>query len=495
MSRGERRLITLRHLDEKPWPDVAQQVGMTPEAARKATARALARLRKRLCSNGVTVTPAVLAIALSTLARPSHAAICLATTTSAFQIARGVLTMMKFQTAGLAGTAILAAVMSVGVIGGGFGSTSPTLATPGADPSLQDRAQRNQEEREITQRQSGQADEARPARFEPNEHQPSVTLADGTKLTLLAISNTEDGWWHADGTRAREPKHYLPAGLGNSSSTATSDEVDSLLEMAFFAESPEAAGHGLGLARVLIGPEAAEPTLIATGMNSKDGRAAWRIMASNQPGETSEARLYITTGKPEKVGEVRRSADGSWSLDEGAAHWVVLGMEDSTLFLEGAKAEESAAISVVGVSDGERHHGEIRQNRLAFSQEALRGVDRLEVYRRGLEVVKLANMARQPEQQTRPTMEVAAEPIVLMTASDAMVHVGAGSHSHTTVRTGGTGHGHAEAGGQGGVTVTGSGGATATAGGGGTANTRSSGAAAGAGGAAGGNQGGDPDDE
>src|SRR5688500_20324960 len=127
MKRGGRLLLTLRHLDEKPWPDVAQQVGMTPEAARKATARALARLRERLCSSGIMVTPAALAIALSTLARPSHAAITLTTTTSAFQIARGVLTMMKIQTAGVAGTALLAAVMSVGVIGGGFGST-PTLA-------------------------------------------------------------------------------------------------------------------------------------------------------------------------------------------------------------------------------------------------------------------------------------------------------------------------------------------------------------------------------
>src|SRR5690606_34883628 len=97
MSRSERRLITLRHLDEKPWPDVADRVGMSPEAARKATARALGRLRERLARRGVIVSPAALLIALSTIARPARAATVAGGSGSAFLIARGVLTMMKIQ--------------------------------------------------------------------------------------------------------------------------------------------------------------------------------------------------------------------------------------------------------------------------------------------------------------------------------------------------------------------------------------------------------------
>lgn len=481
MPRSERRLITLRYLDEKPWPDIAHQLGLTPEAARKAAARALVRLRERLRQQGIVVTPAALAIALATLSRPAHAAVTLAGTSSAFLIARGVLTMMKIKTAGLAGTALLATVMSVGALSVGAGGAPSADATNKAQSFTTGTLPGNDAVSDASDAQDANEQDDRPEEFKANEHQPGITLADGTRLTLLAISNGEDGWWHANGTRARAPRHYLPRGFGNSSISIASGEADSLLDMAFFVE-PAAddddgaakASHAIELARVLNG-EGKSPESTAIGINSRNGRQAWRVMIPAAGDAARSAMLCIATGQLQKVGEIR-NLDGAWIADEGAHKWITIGGDDKKVFIElGKPGEESAAISVVAAG-GEAHHGHgyVEGQRTVFEEHALDGVQRLEVYRRPLEVVRLANLAPQPDQAAKPRLELDKTPMVIMTGGHSVIATTeAGGHVQTTVQAGsGSGHAHAGSGGahtttihggSGGTTVvTGSGKATAT---------------------------------
>ena len=68
LPRRDRRLLTLRHLDGRPWPEVASLTNTTPDAARKAASRASVALRRRLEKLGVTAAPPAILAALSRLA-------------------------------------------------------------------------------------------------------------------------------------------------------------------------------------------------------------------------------------------------------------------------------------------------------------------------------------------------------------------------------------------------------------------------------------------
>ncbi len=68
LPRRERRILTLRHLDGRPWPEVATLCQTTPDAARKVATRAHDRLRRRLEQLGVTAAPPAVAAALARLA-------------------------------------------------------------------------------------------------------------------------------------------------------------------------------------------------------------------------------------------------------------------------------------------------------------------------------------------------------------------------------------------------------------------------------------------
>ena len=451
MSRSERKLITLRHLDEKPWPDIAHALGTTPEAARKAAARALSRLRQKLEGQGIIVTPAALAIALATLARPAQSAAIAGTTTSAFVIARGVLTMMKIKTAGVAGTALIAAVMGVGVLSSGPGTSASIAAVPGVLAPSAPLGGVEDPELAMEGAEALEEQDDRPERFTPNEHQPSVTLADGTKLTLIGISNGEDGWWHANGTRARAPRHYLPSGAGFGSMSVSSSEEGSILDMAFFVQPPQREGGGdadfhARLLDVLVGQKR-EPESTGIAVNSKDQQQVWRIMVSTTGAEESaQAWLCIAAGEPEKVGEIR-NVDDAWVADDGAQNWVTLGRDGEQIFLEPVKVGgESAAISVVAVG-GDHPHGELNGQRLTFDSHALDGAQRLEIYRRPLQMVRLSNLATAPDQKTQAAMAIDETPMLLMTGEHSITHAQAGGgHVQTTVQVGGDGHrGHGAA--------------------------------------------------
>lgn len=108
---------------------------------------------------------------------------------------------------------------------------------------------------------------------------------------------------------------------------------------------------------------------------------------------------------------------------------------------------------------------------MVFEEHALRGVERLEVYRRPLEVVRLSNLAAQPDQATQPRLELDKTPMVIMTGGHSVIATTeAGGHIQSTVQVGsGSGHSHAEAGGGTHATTTirgGSGGTTVVTGGG-----------------------------
>ena len=111
LSTRDRRLIVLRHIEEKPWSELAAIVRMSPEAARKAAARAMQRLRIALESAGVTASPAVLLAGLAT----APAAAVGGGSVSAANLATGVITMMKAKLA-VACCLVAAASMAVGAV-------------------------------------------------------------------------------------------------------------------------------------------------------------------------------------------------------------------------------------------------------------------------------------------------------------------------------------------------------------------------------------------
>ena len=106
LSSRDRRLIELHHLGDLPWPQVATELNLTPDAAKRAGARAMERLRESLRGRGVELGAAGVAATLAALSKPAAAA---PPSPAAFSIAKGTLTMLKLKTAAVAAALILTA--------------------------------------------------------------------------------------------------------------------------------------------------------------------------------------------------------------------------------------------------------------------------------------------------------------------------------------------------------------------------------------------------
>ena len=170
LPRRERRIVELRHLSELSWDEVSRQLGTTPDAARKTAARALARLRETLDRRGITVTGTALLAGLRTLAAPSQtsAAVAVSAVTPP-QLAQGVLTMLKLQSAAVT-TASLLATAGVVTTAMALWEEQDTPSTANAAPAA--------------------TDAAAPL---------VVELSDGTQVTLFAVGEPATGWWGASG--------------------------------------------------------------------------------------------------------------------------------------------------------------------------------------------------------------------------------------------------------------------------------------------------------
>ena len=189
LGRRDRRLIELHHLDEKPWPEVAADLNLTPAAAKRAGSRAMERLRASLDRRGITATSGVLLSAVAGLARPARA---VAPTSLAYELAKGTLLMLKLNTAAVT-VAALAAV--AGLTGGFVG----VLAQTGSSTS--------------TNGNAGMAAVAgpttMPAAAAPGRAPLAVKFADGVTWNLVALGDGESAW-RLDGTPADEPSLRLP---------------------------------------------------------------------------------------------------------------------------------------------------------------------------------------------------------------------------------------------------------------------------------------------
>ncbi len=111
LPRRDRRLVELRHVSQMSWDQVAREAGTSPDAARKATSRALVRLREVLDQRGVVTGTAAVVAALAR----SAAALPVPPATAA-SLASSVLLTMKIKalsTAALATAATLGLAASV----------------------------------------------------------------------------------------------------------------------------------------------------------------------------------------------------------------------------------------------------------------------------------------------------------------------------------------------------------------------------------------------
>ena len=128
----DRRLIELHHLDEQPWPQVAAALKLTPDAAKRAGARAMVRLRRVLGRRGITASSAAVFASLTLFSRGGRAAA--APSSLAFTLARQVLLMLKVQTVAVAlAAAGLVTLLGVGVgVAGGFSQDGGESGAAGA---------------------------------------------------------------------------------------------------------------------------------------------------------------------------------------------------------------------------------------------------------------------------------------------------------------------------------------------------------------------------
>ena len=121
LGHRDRRLIELHHLDDLPWPAVAAALDLTPDAARRAGARAVDRLRESLRRRGITTSAGALLAAVAALVRPARANAL--PSASAYELAKGTLLMLKLQTTAVTVSALLVVAGLTGglaaVIGGG----------------------------------------------------------------------------------------------------------------------------------------------------------------------------------------------------------------------------------------------------------------------------------------------------------------------------------------------------------------------------------------
>jgi len=114
----DRDAVVLRYFQNRSFADVGEELGLTPDAARKRVERALERLRGFLAGRGVTAPAALLGAgiaAFAVTAAPSHAAAAVTTTaatTQGIQFARGAIKMMFWTKAKIA-LATAAAVLFV----------------------------------------------------------------------------------------------------------------------------------------------------------------------------------------------------------------------------------------------------------------------------------------------------------------------------------------------------------------------------------------------
>jgi RNA polymerase sigma factor (sigma-70 family) len=96
----DRDAVVLRYFQNRSFADVGEELGLTPEAARKRVDRALARLRGLLANRGVRAPAAALGAgiaAYAVAAAPAHAVAAItapAASTHGIQFARGAMKMM-----------------------------------------------------------------------------------------------------------------------------------------------------------------------------------------------------------------------------------------------------------------------------------------------------------------------------------------------------------------------------------------------------------------
>ena len=152
LPRADREAILLRYYRDLSFPQVAEQIGSTPDAARKRVERAVEKLRQLAAQKGSTLSAASLASGLATFVRipPPPGLIATATTAatapagsalaaSTATIVKGAITMMS--SAKIAAVAV--AVVALVAVAGSVCATiwvlssappSPVASTPAASP-------------------------------------------------------------------------------------------------------------------------------------------------------------------------------------------------------------------------------------------------------------------------------------------------------------------------------------------------------------------------
>jgi RNA polymerase sigma factor (sigma-70 family) len=225
LRRRDRRLILLRHVEEKPWSEVAARVGMSPEAARKATDRAMERLKGELERRGISAKGAIVGAALASLAHAATTRVSLATSalnTRVLEIAKETLIMLRLETGFKVGSAIAVIAMAVTLatqaigLGGNAGGTE--IGQPGATmPSLQAAPAGA-----MPAPKQPDAQDARTKARDQAADLPGglgdvlrLELADGVSLEVLAITDG-DTWWTPSGNELQEAKLEvrIPSGPG-----------------------------------------------------------------------------------------------------------------------------------------------------------------------------------------------------------------------------------------------------------------------------------------
>ena len=73
LNRGEQQALVMRFYQQKTLPQIASDLGISEEAARKRVTRAISRLQKLLAGKRLAIAPVALALLLETTVAPAPA--------------------------------------------------------------------------------------------------------------------------------------------------------------------------------------------------------------------------------------------------------------------------------------------------------------------------------------------------------------------------------------------------------------------------------------
>ena len=372
LSRRERRIVEWRHVEQLSWNDVARRCGTTPDAARKAGSRALASLREVLERRGITASGAAVLAGLKamTASTSSHAAVATTGATAA-ELASGVITMLKLQTAAVTTAALLATA--------GLVATAAALLQDDAPP---------------------------PAQRQAPAGGLSGTLSDGTTVTLLAMGDQDGNWWTPDGAKAVK--------LDQRGAMTQLEEGQIGVSAAFRIERAD----GTPVQSIQF----VEPAGFKGMMQYQPGHFA---LGFPQPAGTDEVAVtaLVPVGEPTALGNAPVAYMNQMQLSGGGvtANLSPLGRYKPyqerpevtfvSVYVDGSLAGSEMLFSLE-MKDGQTYRGQISTTRrgtestaytVHFGDVPLDNAKTLVVLLQPLESVRFENLAATADSKTRPT--------------------------------------------------------------------------------------------